>query len=355
MCKNKTVMNANEKWNLIVSLMQEHRFDKEDKIQELWQSIFADANFFGYSQFGGEIDSQRQMPIGSRERTIPDIIIRDSVNNRDLFVVELKQHNLPFQKKYMEQLFSYMRLLRLSIGVLVCDEIYLYYLDNNDVQKVIAIPFEYDENDGKYFVELLSKGSFDQQKVCDFITKHHEFNEHVKAIEQDLSQLNIKKLIEKHYQNQYTKDEIDTVLSKIQIDIKFQETIKISEPISDNNPTIIKHGIGKNEAISLFRNHGYQISKNVTFASRNKSGYRYWANPKFTNLNQEWWLILNDNINCKLCLFQIPANTIQKSQLLARHDIPNAIDLQIEYKNPAFKDSRSGYSFAPFYVTEIDY
>lgn len=189
MCKNKTVMNANEKWNLIVSLMQEHRFDKEDKIQELWQSIFADANFFGYSQFGGEIDSQRQMPIGSRERTIPDIIIRDSVNNRDLFVVELKQHNLPFQKKYMEQLFSYMRLLRLSIGVLVCDEIYLYYLDNNDVQKVIAIPFEYDENDGKCFVELFIKGNFDQYKVRDFIANHNEFNEHIEAIEQDLSQL----------------------------------------------------------------------------------------------------------------------------------------------------------------------
>ena len=101
-------MTLIEKWNSIVSDFQTNKTSREDVIQNLWVEIFADAAMFGYSKRSGEIDIWRNIQIGARERTIPDIIIRDSVNNKDLFVVELKQHNLPFSQTYKEQLLSYM-------------------------------------------------------------------------------------------------------------------------------------------------------------------------------------------------------------------------------------------------------
>ncbi len=90
-------MTLTEKWNAIVSDFQANKNLKEDAVQNLWEEIFADADVFGYSKRSREIDIWRNIQIGSRERTVPDIIIRDSVNDKDLFVVELKQHNLPFK------------------------------------------------------------------------------------------------------------------------------------------------------------------------------------------------------------------------------------------------------------------
>ena len=95
-------MNANDKWNLIVSNIQKKLMAKESEVQDLWEKIFADAIFFGYSKLSGEIDCQRNIHIGSYERTIPDIIIKNIINNKDLFIVELKQHNLPFNQTYKE-------------------------------------------------------------------------------------------------------------------------------------------------------------------------------------------------------------------------------------------------------------
>ena len=111
----------------------------------------------------------------------------------------------------------------------------------------------------------------------------------------------------------------------------------------------------KNYAIRLFTNKGFTIAKNVTFASKNKSAYNYWANPNFDILNEDWSLILNDNKKQKLYLFNIPAKTISKIQLTPRADIVDVIDLQIRYNDITFTDNRSGFGFAQFLVNEINY
>ena len=261
-------MNANEKWNKIVSSMQKRRFDKEDKIQELWKDIFADANFFGYSSFSGEIDSQRQMQIGSRERTIPDIIIRDSVNSKDMFVVELKQHNLPFQAKYKEQLSSYMRLLRVCVGVLICENLYIYYLNSDDTELVIEIPFAYDQIAGIQFIELFKKGNFDKQKVYDFIVNYHLFDEHVKEIEQDVLLLDIKKLVENHYQLNYTQEEINKALSKFSFKCIHKNESDPTEIYGQKNKNEMKRTFV--DGISMLPSYpndiptGYERDKNET-------------------------------------------------------------------------------------------
>ncbi len=343
-------MDTNEKWNLLVNLVYQKLTARENEVQSLWEEIFADANFFGYSRFGGEIDAHRTMHIGSSDRTIPDIIIRDSVNHQDLFVVELKQHNMLFDNRYKEQLFSYMRLLQLTIGVLICDKIYLYNLEiNNEI--VMEIPFIKDSANGSKFVELLSKGNFKQERVKNFIREKYAFDQHVKEITQDISALDIKQLVIEYYQQKYTTEEIEKALAKIKIEIK-----SIATNCPPKSKSIVFNKLmTRSRAIELFRNCGYQLNNNITFASKNKSANNYWANPNITCLEQDFWLILNDNMGNKLYLFKIPANAIQKSQLVTRSDKPNKIDLQIDYHNPSFIDNRSGYSFQSFLAKEIDY
>ena len=111
----------------------------------------------------------------------------------------------------------------------------------------------------------------------------------------------------------------------------------------------------KGLAMKLFRERGKYIDKNVTYSSKNRTTYNYWANPDFSVLKGDWTLILNDWVNRKLYLFRIPAKTISANELIARNDKPNLIDIQILEDNPSFVDRRSEYSFRRFLIDQIDY
>ena len=91
-------MNSN--WNRLCDITKKNYNEKEDKIQKVFEDVFA--VLFGYDPLEEEIDSHRILHIGSTYRVIPDIIMRDSSGNKDLFIVELKQLNLRYDKKYEE-------------------------------------------------------------------------------------------------------------------------------------------------------------------------------------------------------------------------------------------------------------
>lgn len=119
--------------------------------------------------------------------------------------------------------------------------------------------------------------------------------------------------------------------------------------------TVEQGKITKSTAANLFKSKGYTTNHNVTFASKNKVGNYYWANPLFDALKQDWYLILNDWIRKELHLFKIPIHTLKASDLVSRSDNDEKIDLQIAYNDTTFTDGRSKISFAQFLVTSITY
>ena len=130
-------MDSVKIWNRIVEHYNANYSAKEEIIQKDWEQIFS---AFGYNSFFGEIDAHRSIHIGSHQRTIPDIIIHS--DEGDLFDVELKQYNLPFVIEFENQLKSYLDLLHISVGVLVCQKIYLYVYDfSKSKLKKISISF----------------------------------------------------------------------------------------------------------------------------------------------------------------------------------------------------------------------
>ena len=113
--------------------------------------------------------------------------------------------------------------------------------------------------------------------------------------------------------------------------------------------------INKSAAINLFRRNDVYTNNNVTFASKNKAGNYYWANPLFDALKQDWYLILNDWIKKELHLFKIPEQTIKEADLVSRSDNEEKIDLQIAYNDATFTDGRSKVSFINYLVKSIQY
>ena len=135
------------------------------------------------------------------------------------------------------------------------------------------------------------------------------------------------------------------------------ESVRSAYPIpTAENPVKADRGeMRKRIAVNMFRAKGATLYGTISYSSKNRTTFNYWSNPSFDYLEEDWSLILNDWVNRKLYLFQIPRNSISYSELVGRNDQPNLIDLQIYENDPNFTDMRSGYSFRRFLADEIDY
>jgi hypothetical protein len=175
-------MDTIKKWNYIVDRYNALYNSTESIIQKEWEGYFSE--LLDYKKIFGEIESQRNITIGSHQRVIPDIILR--ANDNDLVDIELKQYNLPFAIKMEEQLKSYLKLLKLSVGVIICQKLYLCYFDySSDKIYKVAIDFVKDNKCGIDFIEMLNKINFNENIIKDFIRKQLETRVNIIKIQKE--------------------------------------------------------------------------------------------------------------------------------------------------------------------------
>lgn len=198
------------KWEEIRNLMKQNQGKKEEHIQWLFERIFAES--FGYSLLSGEIDSHRAIRLGSTDRVVPDIILRNASENKDLFIVELKQLSLPLDNGFRDQLLSYMRLLSLKIGVLICDAIYIFSLVDGKLDS-IKINWQTDDSRGEKFFELFKKDGFSVDNVIDFIIENRRFDINVSKIKKEIELIDLKEVVKLYFSGSFEESEIDLALN----------------------------------------------------------------------------------------------------------------------------------------------
>ncbi|WP_165069528.1 hypothetical protein [Desulfovibrio sp. ZJ200] len=355
-------MNS-EKWNDLVDIFEQNKFSSEQQLQNIWETIFSE--YFGYSRLKGDIDSKRTIQIGSTERIIPDIILKD--NNSDLFIVELKKSQLHCGN---EQLISYLKLLKVNVGILICDCIYVYsfdYTKNDAEQDFIKIDFIKNNKDGELFITMFSKTNFTEENIKQFINSKIQTKQNVLNIKKEINNDLLFNLLEKYFSNKYSTEEIKKAIETIEIIVtdnsgndcsKKDKAVAIFQkssfvPVGND----IGSKLSKDDICVLFQKNGINLHKpnDFTKASKNKSNNVYWANPNISVLEQDWELILNDWINKELHYFFIPANSIQLSELKVRSDNPDKINLNIQYKDQKYSDRGSNISFKKWHIKTIKY
>jgi len=122
-------------------------------------------------------------------------------------------------------------------------------------------------------------------------------------------------------------------------------------------PSFRNGKITKTMAISMFRHEGYDryFLGNVTFSSSNSSTQKYWANPSINYLENDWTIVLNNTEKRELYLLFIPAYSLKESDLVVRADKKELIDIQIQYNDPLFTDTRSKHMFGDYLIATITY
>ncbi|WP_191015401.1 type I restriction enzyme HsdR N-terminal domain-containing protein [Treponema zioleckii] len=234
-------MTYTEAWNKIVAQFNKNLNSKEEIVQTAWELLLA--TIFNYCD--SDIDPQRCVKMGVMTKRA-DIVIKNS--NEDLFVMELKRHTLHEGK---DQLFSYLNQLKIDLGILVCDNLYIYDYDftaKENFYSFVEIPFTQDNPNGSRFVELFSKDNFDKQKIKDFIKESNEKKNSESKIKKELSANLIMKLLKNYFSEKYPAADIEKILEEY--------NISIDKKLVSVAPVFLPHTAKVNQSFSLSQNFG---------------------------------------------------------------------------------------------------
>lgn len=349
------------KWNQIVDLYHKHKHDLETKVQDVWESIFSEC--FGYSKLSGEVERHRNLSIGAQMKAVPDIILRK--DNKDVCMVELKRLNMCKEDKYENQLLSYMKQVGCSVGMLICNNIYIYYLNFANHSYInYCINFTHDSVDGCSFVELFSKGNFNSLLIKEFIEKKNNSLNIIKEIHQVLTDEYITDIIKKFlcdcYGQESTEIALQDYLFKVQKKGQGQPSAFVPkklrvETIGTHTGAPTNDKLGKINALKTLQSMGFvQIcDRNTTYAS-NQLNSNYPSNVAPNRFESDLYFVLDDTINKKCYCFKIPAHTFHINNFEVRKDKGSA-KIYINYNDSNFEDNYSGICFKEFLFITFDY
>ena len=256
-----------EIWKQFVYTLIEDR--KHDVEEDTYHSNIENQLIsLGWAPWRGEIKHKPSLRIGNRGSMQPDILV--SRDGEDQFVIEVKRPNHSQIGEDINQLESYMRQLKLEVGLYLGERLEIFYdkPGSKHVVSVMKIPLELDEKRGSRFVELFSKESFSRKEIVEFC------EERLRELKRQASLNNIRDslianaqiqiseslrpyLMDK-YGNTFSEDEIKGMLSRLQFtassaDTKQSTSGVITDDKSVLQPNIIKCHLTRNaEAYGLF-------------------------------------------------------------------------------------------------------
>ena len=209
-------MNTQEKWNFIVERHRTNFSKPENVVQKEWEDMFSE--LFDYKKLLGEIVPHEQIQIGSSVRIIPDIFLeKDKVKIVD---VELKQYNLSLNEKFENQLMSYLTFFHISIGVIVCTKLYLFWFEyESSTLTKIEIPFEKDNERGIKFVELFNRNTIDKDTVKKFIFSEKEKECEIAKIRNLLTSEFVRECVVEKLSKDFNRDVVNDVMNDFCFDV----------------------------------------------------------------------------------------------------------------------------------------
>lgn len=221
-----------EKWNEINFLLFENvPLDISESAYEL--NVIQALRVLDWKEYLGDLEIRTPSQFGAANKIMPDLVVKSSSGEK-LFVIEIKQPNIPLNSRFQQQLFTYMRQFKLEYGILIGQSIQIFYDGKLSRQEepilLEMIKFEKDNKLGEKFVELFNKNNFGNEALRIFtsnalkkINSRKEREDLTKQILSEEFEKKLYSLIKQHFLNQYNGELIDTVLNELKLQIKGKE------------------------------------------------------------------------------------------------------------------------------------
>ena len=211
-----------EKWNYFVYDLCEAK--KKDVDEDSFHALIeTQLQHLGWAKFKGEICHKPSIHLGNNNSIVPDIIIKK--DGEDEFVIEVKRPSHKQSKKDVDQLLSYMRILKLSVGIYIGDRIEIFYdiPASKEAVSVMKVPLEIDNKLGARFIDKFLKENFSRDAIIEFceeriqeIQRQNSLNEIKESLIAD-AQMQIAESLRPYlmdkYGSSFSEDEIKGMLA----------------------------------------------------------------------------------------------------------------------------------------------
>jgi len=217
-----------DKWNEINFLLSEN-IKPDISENDFEKNVIQALRVLDWKEYSGDIDIRPSFQFGAANRIMPDFVIK-SATNQKLFVIEIKQPSIPLTSSFQQQLFSYMRHLKLEYGILIGQSIQIFYDGNLAKQEdpilLETIKFEENNKKGETFVELFNKQNYNVESLKNFtlealkkINQKQDFKELTKKIISENYIEKLTELIKQDFISEYDGELIDSVLKELKFEI----------------------------------------------------------------------------------------------------------------------------------------
>ena len=138
---------------------------KADVLEDSYQDLIEQGlRVLNWSKPKGEICPKERIKIGSHNKLEPDITLK--INERSVFVIEVKRPRNKLNENQILQLVSYMRQRRVLFGLYIGDRIALFYDDStNEPTEVWSLNIDSEADEGWRFVDFFARGSFNEERL----------------------------------------------------------------------------------------------------------------------------------------------------------------------------------------------
>ncbi len=213
-----------DKWNQFVYDLCEAKKNGVDE-SRYHSMIEMQLQLLGWAKYRNEICHKANLSIGSNGFIQPDILVQKE--DEKLFVIEVKRPLHTQIPRDCDQLVSYMRQLKLNVGIYIGEKIEIFY-DKTDCENpvsVLTVPLELDNEQGIRFVKLFNKDGFSKEAIVKFCEerldekrrqeKLDEFRELLISDSQKQITDALKVYIKGKYGNVFLEDSVDEMLSSL--------------------------------------------------------------------------------------------------------------------------------------------
>lgn len=201
---------------------------KNDILEEPYQNIVEmNLRQLGWSKVQGEICPKERINVGSHNQIEPDITIK--IDDKPVFVIEMKRPCNTVTPRQEQQLLSYMRLRKTPIGLYIGDCIKMYYDANEDLPLMVwQTEIDFDAEEGAEFVDFFLHDTFNKQRIenfCKAKANDIKTTEIMTAFQQSLSidrDATIKQVLTDYFVEfkKCNKDLVDEVLHSLSFTIQ---------------------------------------------------------------------------------------------------------------------------------------
>lgn len=221
--------SASEKWHELCFHLSEN-INPTATEKEFENQVVRAIEVLGWREFKGEIERQPTVQMGRQSTIRPDLIIYNQ-EHKALIVIEVKRpaQNITGDDS-IGQLMSYMRQMKSDFGLLIRNDLRVYYDGplnrQSDPLLLEKIPFDKDSSSGKLFIENFNRDSFLENEYSQYlegkIKKFNQKQEIMKLIDILLSEATkekINKFLEMTYAD-FGSEIYSSAMKEVAIDIR---------------------------------------------------------------------------------------------------------------------------------------